>query len=71
MKKPPKGHKWKEKKNEKWNDPKESKLRIEWDPRVKDWKVYHMKTPNGEYIWVRASIIQWKPENDIAMCDCV
>ena len=30
------GQKWKEKKNEKWNDPKESKLRIEWDPRVKD-----------------------------------
>ena len=35
---------------------------LEWNeiPRVKDSKVYHRKTPNGKYIWV-------KPNNDSAL----
>ena len=42
---------------------------LEWNeiPRVKDSKVYHRKTPNGKYIWVRTRIIQWKPNNDSAL----
>ena len=32
MKRPWRGQKWKEKKNKKWNDPREGKLRSGWDP---------------------------------------
>ena len=32
MKRPWRGQKWKEKKKEKWNDPRESELRNKWDP---------------------------------------